>query len=46
MLELEDPPASFKSVVWKQFRLLVSYKSNGERVVDEDKDSVSALLHC
>lgn len=40
MPELEEPPASFKSVVWNNWRHL-GYGENGER----DKDCVSALLH-
>ncbi|XP_060768023.1 E3 SUMO-protein ligase ZBED1-like [Neoarius graeffei] len=35
--ELEDPPSSFKSVVWDNFEFPMSYNSNGERVVDKTK---------
>ena len=33
-VELEDPPASYKSVVWENFGFPVQYSNDGKRVVD------------
>lgn len=35
--ELEDPPSSFKSVVWENFGFPVTYNSDGDRVVNKTK---------
>ena len=36
-VELEDPPASYKSVVWENFGFPVQYSNDGKRVVDRTK---------
>ena len=36
-VELEVPPASFKSAVWEHFGFPVQHNSDGERVVDRTK---------
>lgn len=36
-VELEEPPASFKSAVWEHFGFPVQHNSDGERVVDRTK---------
>ena len=36
-VELEDSPASYKSVVWENFGFPVQYSNDGNRVVDRTK---------
>ena len=36
-VELEDPPALYKSAVWEKFGFPVQYSNDGKRVVDRTK---------